>query len=65
MAFTRLKKVGHYYYVCRVESYRNEEGKVRQRTLENYGRVKLSRVRQLFGRKPSEAEIERTIRQNQ
>ena len=62
MAFVRLKKVSDRYYASKVESYR-EEGKVKQRTLENYGRVQRSFVRRLLKRKPSKAEVEKTVKQ--
>ena len=62
MAFVRLKKVHGLYYAMKVESYRNEDGKVRQRILVNYGRVYCGRIRRLFNRKPSARAIRRTVR---
>lgn len=60
MAYTRLTFSGGHYYAILVESYR-EGAKVRQRRLENYGRVRRSFLRRLFKRKPSKAEIDRAI----
>lgn len=61
MAFVRLKKVSGHYYASKVESYRNEQGKVRQRTLENYGRVDRGFIRRLLNRRPSQGELNRTV----
>ncbi len=61
MAFTRLKKVHGHYYASMVESYRNEQGKVRQRILQNYGRVECGLVRRLLRCKPSQLELGRTV----
>lgn len=61
MAFTRLKNVHGHYYASLVESYRNEQGKVRQRILQNYGRVERGLFRRLFRRKPSQLELDRTV----
>lgn len=62
MAFVRLTKASGKYYASKVESYRDEEGKVRQRTLERYGRVQRSFLRRLFNRRPSKAEVERVVK---
>jgi len=62
MAFVRLTKANGKYYASKVESYRNEQGKVRQRTLERYGRVKPSLLRRLFKRRPSKAQVERVVK---
>jgi len=62
MAFVRLTKASGKYYAYKVESYRNEEGKTRQRTLERYGRVERGLVRRLLRRRPSKAEVERVVK---
>jgi len=62
MAFIRLQKINGRYYASKIHSFRNEEGKVRQKTLESYGRVEYSRVRRFFRRGPTQADIDRAIK---
>lgn len=62
MSFVRLRKAKGKYYASKVESYRNEEGKVRQKTLASYGRVRRGLLRRLFNRRPSKAEVERVVK---
>jgi len=59
MAFIRIQKVNGRYYASKVHSFRNEQGKVRQNTLESYGRVDCSFIRRFFRRGPTQADVDR------
>ena len=62
MAFIRIQKVNGRYYASKVHSFRNEQGKVRQNTLESYGRVDCSFIRRFFRRGPTQADVDRAVR---
>lgn len=60
MSFVRLRKVDSKYYASLVENHR-EGKKVRQKVLQNYGRVRRSFIRRVFDLKPTQREIDRTV----
>lgn len=64
MAFLKVGKVNGEYYVRTVESYRDETGKGRTRTVQSYGRVKRGPIRRMFDWKPSNRQVQRQLRKH-
>lgn len=65
MAFLRVGKVKGEYYARTVESYRDESGKGRTRTLQSHGRIKRSPMRRMFDWKPSKRQVQRQLRKHE
>lgn len=64
MAFLKVNKVNGEYYARTVESYRDENGRVRTRTVQSYGKIKRGLIRHMFDWKPSKWQIQRQLRKH-